>query len=75
MLHTTKQLNYGKLSSKLPNMTLILGARCSDGVVLVADKKITKTNEISSISYEYINKLHGELSHVIFGISGSTETF
>ena len=56
-------------------MTLILGASCSDGVVLVADRKITKINEIGSISFEYKNKLHGELSHVIFGISGSTETF
>ena len=52
-----------------------MGARCIDGVVLVADKKITKTNEIGSISFEYKNKLHAELNHVIFGISGSTETF
>lgn len=75
MPHDTKQLNYGKLSSKLPNMTLILGARCIDGVVLVADKKITRTNELGSISFEYKRKLHGELRHVIFGISGSTDTF
>ena len=34
-------------------MTLILGARCIDEVVLVADKKITKANEIGSISFEY----------------------
>jgi hypothetical protein len=35
MFSITKQLNYGKLCSKLPNMTFILGARCIDGVVLV----------------------------------------
>jgi hypothetical protein len=29
-------------SSKLPNMTFILEARWIDGVVLVADRKITK---------------------------------
>jgi 20S proteasome alpha/beta subunit len=75
MLSYTKQLNYGKLSFKLPNMTLILGARCIDGVILVADRKITKINEIDSICFEYKRKLHGELSHIIFGISGSTDTF
>ena len=71
----TKHLKWGKLIPKLPNMTFILGARCIDGVVLVADKKITKTNEIGSISFEYKRKLHGELRHVIFGVSGSTDTF
>ena len=75
MYNNTKQLDYGKVSSKLSHMTLILGARCIDGVVLVADKKITKANEIGSISFEYKRKLHGELGHVIFGVSGSTDTF
>ncbi|HJU59417.1 MAG TPA: hypothetical protein VJ583_06685 [Nitrososphaeraceae archaeon] len=41
MFSKTKQLNWGKLSSMLPNMTFILGARCIDGVILVADRKIT----------------------------------
>jgi 20S proteasome alpha/beta subunit len=69
------ELKCGKLSSKLPNITFILGARCIDGVVLVADRKITKINEICSISFEYKRKLHRELRHVIFGVSGSTDTF
>ena len=75
MFPESKELKCGKLSSKLPNMTFILGARCTNGVVLVADKKITRTNEFGSISFEYKRKLHGELGHVIFGVSGSTDTF
>jgi 20S proteasome alpha/beta subunit len=75
MFLESKELKCGKLIPNLPNMTFILGGRCIDGVVLVADRKITKTNEIGSISFEYKRKLHGELGHVIFGVSGSTETF
>lgn len=58
-----------------PNMTFILGSRCTDGVSLVADKKMTVTNEIQSVSFEYKRKLFGILRHVIFGSSGSTDTF
>jgi 20S proteasome alpha/beta subunit len=56
-------------------LTFILGSRCKDGVVLVADKKITSTNEFDSISFDYKNKLYGILDGVIFGSSGSTDTF
>ena len=56
-------------------MTLILGARCIDGVVLVADKKITRTNELGSISFEYKRKLHGELRHVKYLAFQVTDTF
>jgi 20S proteasome alpha/beta subunit len=56
-------------------MTFILGSRCSDGVVLVADRKMTITNEVQSVSLEYKPKLFGILRHVIFGSSGSTDTF
>lgn len=56
-------------------MTFILGSRCKDGVVLIADRKITSTNEFGSISFDYKNKLYGILDGVIFGSSGSTDTF
>ncbi|MGH9979031.1 MAG: hypothetical protein ACRD8Z_24850 [Nitrososphaeraceae archaeon] len=56
-------------------MTFILGSRCKDGVVLIADKKITSTNEFDSISFDYKNKLYGILDGVIFGSSGSSDTF
>jgi 20S proteasome alpha/beta subunit len=52
MFSITKQLNYGKLCSKLPNMTFILGARCMDGVVLVGDTRFTIDDGIDWI-YDY----------------------
>jgi hypothetical protein len=39
------ELKCGKLSSKLRNMTFILGARRIAGVVLIADRKITNLDE------------------------------
>jgi 20S proteasome alpha/beta subunit len=56
-------------------MTFVLGSRCKDGVVLVADMKITSTNEYDSISFDYRNKLFGILDGVIFVSSGSTDSF
>jgi 20S proteasome alpha/beta subunit len=73
MFNYTKQLKWGKLIPKLPNMTFILGARCSDGVVLVADRKITNLDE--GLTFEYGDKLFAELSHIVFGSSGSTGIF
>ncbi|HET7643065.1 MAG TPA: hypothetical protein VFK40_06125 [Nitrososphaeraceae archaeon] len=73
MFNSTKQLKWGKLIPKLQNMTFILGARCSDRVVLVADRKITNLDE--GITFEYGDKLFAELSHIVFGSSGSTGIF
>ena len=56
-------------------MTFILGVRCIDGVSLVSDRKMTITNEVQSVSFEYKQKLFGIFRHVIFGSSGSTDTF
>jgi 20S proteasome alpha/beta subunit len=56
-------------------MTLIFGARCTDGVVMVADRKITHINEADSIRFEYKQKIFGILTGVVFGSSGSTDTF
>ena len=56
-------------------MTHILGSRCKDGVILVADKKITSINEIKSISFQYKEKIFGILHHVLFASSGSIDTF
>lgn len=53
----------------------MFGSRCKDGVLLMADKKITTINEFDSISFDYKNKLFGILSGIIFGSSGSTHTF
>ena len=70
MFSDTKLIKWGNLSSKLPNMTFILGARCMNGVVLVADRKITKFDD--GLTFDYGDKLFAELSHIVFGSSGST---
>lgn len=57
-----------------PAMTFILGSKCSDGVVLVADKKITVTDN-SGMYFDYSDKLFAELRHAIFGSSGSTGNY
>lgn len=56
-------------------MTLIIGARCSDGVVMVADRKITVIWANGSVEYKYGTKLFGILYHVILGSSGNTGMF
>jgi len=56
-------------------MTFILGGRYKDGVVLVADKRITSINVVKSITFEYRQKIFGVLRHVLFASSGSTDTF
>jgi 20S proteasome alpha/beta subunit len=59
------RLTFNELNNKPQWMTFILGSRCNDGVVLIADRKITLTNEIHSISFEYKQKVFGILGHVI----------
>jgi 20S proteasome alpha/beta subunit len=53
-------------------MTYILGSRCKDGVVLVADRKLTYPE---GSRYEYTDKLIADLSGVVIGFSGSLGTF
>ncbi|MGB7952419.1 MAG: hypothetical protein WCF23_00435 [Candidatus Nitrosopolaris sp.] len=52
-------------------MTYILGSHCSDGVVLVADRKITFDNN----TVEYENKLFMHYYPIVMGSSGSTVLF
>ena len=52
-----------------------MGCRSIDGIVLVADKKITSVNALKSISFDYKQKMFGVLGGVVFGSSGSTDTF
>jgi 20S proteasome alpha/beta subunit len=53
-------------------VTYILGSRCKDGVVLIADTKITVDD---GTRYEYEDKLTGEIHNVITGFSGEKEPF
>ncbi len=52
-------------------MTLIMGARCKDGVVLVADRKLTSLDR----SVNYGNKITGETVGVLTAFSGDQGTF
>ena len=55
-------------------MTIILGARCQDGVVLVGDRKMTNKNEYE-ITYLFDDKITGELNGVLTGFSGDRGAF
>jgi 20S proteasome alpha/beta subunit len=51
-------------------MTFIVISKCADGVVLVADRKITTICK-DGLNFDYRKKLFAELRHVVFGSSGS----
>ncbi|HEY7078561.1 MAG TPA: hypothetical protein VH500_02600 [Nitrososphaeraceae archaeon] len=55
-------------------MTLILGARCRDGVVLAADRKLSSIGD-RGIQYQYGDKITGELWGVLTGFSGDAGAF
>jgi 20S proteasome alpha/beta subunit len=58
------------------NMTLILGARCVDGVVLAADRKFSGSDTIGGVHYTYNNsKITAELDGISTGFSGDVGTF
>jgi 20S proteasome alpha/beta subunit len=57
---------------KIGRMTYILGARCTDGVVLVGDRKIT-FREYSDIDYK--PKLYSYYYPIVVGSSGSAFLF
>lgn len=54
-------------------MTLIVGAKCGDGVVLVADSKLTE--DISGLQFSYDNKITGGLAGILTAFSGDRGTF
>ncbi|MFY3742221.1 MAG: 20S proteasome alpha/beta subunit [Candidatus Nitrosomirales archaeon] len=54
------------------SLTYILGARCKDGVVLVADRRFTIDD---GTSYTFDNKLIGDLGGIIVGFPGGRGTF
>lgn len=66
------RIRYNEHDDNEVPMTFILGAKCLGGVVMVADKKVTID---CGADFDYTDKLHGVLKHVIFGASGSPESF
>lgn len=55
-----------------PIMTLIMGARCADGTMLVADRKMS--SGVGS-DVEYANKVTGEIKGALTAFSGDRGTF
>jgi 20S proteasome alpha/beta subunit len=54
-----------------PLMTVVIGAKCKDSIVLIADRKLTrKSGEV-----EWKEKIFGDLSHVLVGYTGDAEMF
>lgn len=53
-------------------MTVVIGATCSDGLVLVTDAKLTN---IFGGKPRYGRKLFGDLAHLLIGYTGSEEVF
>ena len=53
-------------------MTLILGACCEDGVVMVGDSKITA--EMGTL-IKYEPKVAAEFRNIIFGYAGAVDMF
>lgn len=54
-------------------MTLVLGARCRDGVAMIADRKIVALGTGQFLRYEM--KIYAPIRNVIFGYDGSTDMF
>jgi 20S proteasome alpha/beta subunit len=54
--------------------TLILGARCVDGVALIGDRKLTQTDS-SGMHDAYDDKITGEIDGILTGFSGDAGAF
>jgi len=54
-------------------LTLDLAAVCGDGVVIIIDTALTRTDTIELIGHD--EKLHGVIRNVIFGYSGSEDMY
>jgi len=54
-------------------LTLIIGSRCADGVVLIADRIVTTQSD--GLVFYCTDKLFSVLEHVVIGSSGSSGNF
>ena len=74
MIPKTDSNNYSQtdLSPSNCTMTLLLGARCNDGVALVADRKVTTRDGLQP---QFADKIRGELLGIRIGFSGDRFTF
>jgi 20S proteasome alpha/beta subunit len=52
-------------------LTVIIGAKCLDGITLIADRKLTRRNGEVCFS----NKIIGDIRHFLIGYTGDAEMF
>jgi 20S proteasome alpha/beta subunit len=53
-------------------LTIIIGAKCYDGIVLIADRKVT---DFSGRTKRYTNKIFAGMEHILIGYGGGEEEF
>lgn len=52
-------------------LTVVIGAKCLDGIVLIADRKLTRKNG----EPKYREKIFGDLEHILIGYTGDAQMF
>ncbi|MFZ0514694.1 MAG: hypothetical protein WAM14_24030 [Candidatus Nitrosopolaris sp.] len=57
---------------KPPLLTVIIGVKCSDGMVLIADRKVST---VSGRKLPLAQKIRGDLTHVLIGYAGRVSMF
>lgn len=72
MMNSPVYHRVNKQTQKTNRMTYVLGVRCSDGVVLIGDTKMTVNNGINE---KFGDKITGELTGVLTGFSGLRDQF
>lgn len=50
-----------------PVLTVVIGAVCSDGIAMIADKKLT---DLSGGDPKFRDKIRGDLGHILMGYTG-----
>jgi 20S proteasome alpha/beta subunit len=67
----TSSLKYKNLVKNSSKMTIVIGGKCVDGVVLVSDNKVTYEDHPPS----QVPKLHSDFYHIVTGGAGSTDLY
>jgi len=70
-VYSISKLKYEKQIKKRPKLTCVIGGKCSDGVVLVSDSKVTYDDHPPANE----NKLTSPFYHIITGSAGSTDLY
>jgi 20S proteasome alpha/beta subunit len=72
MMNSSTYHRVNKQINKTNRMTLALGIKCADGVILAADTKFTVDN---GADYGYVHKITGEIMGVLTAFAGNMEPF